>query len=110
MADGQPELTVVVPAYNERDTIAKVLERLRALPFETQIVVVDDCSADGTADVVAALDGVELVRRERNGGKGAALRTGFAAARGRVVVIQDADMEYDPVEIPSLIEPILGGH
>jgi glycosyltransferase involved in cell wall biosynthesis len=90
-----------------------VIERVRALSYRTQIIVVDDCSADGTAEVVAGqADGrdLELYRHERNRGKGAALRTGFARARGRVVVVQDADLEYDPAEIPALIQPILDGH
>ena len=106
----QPELTVVVPAYNEADTIAMVIERLQALPYELQIIVVDDCSEDGTAAVVEGLgDAVELVRHERNQGKGAALRSGFAQARGRIIVIQDADLEYDPVDIPELVAPIRSG-
>jgi glycosyltransferase involved in cell wall biosynthesis len=110
-ADGQPDLTVVVPAYNEADTIAQVVERVQALPYRCQIIVVDDCSTDGTYDAATALgDGVEVLRHDRNQGKGAALRTGFANARGRVVVIQDADLEYDPVEIPNLVEPIFAGH
>ena len=111
MSDGQPDLTVVVPAYNEADTIAQVVERVQALPYRCQIIVVDDCSTDGTYDAATALgDGVEVLRHDRNQGKGAALRTGFANARGGVVVIQDADLEYDPVEIPSCMEPIFAGH
>jgi glycosyltransferase involved in cell wall biosynthesis len=110
--DGErPELTVVVPAYNERATILAVIERLRALPFTTQIVVVDDGSQDGTRDLLQdAGDDVELLRHEVNRGKGAALRSGFARARGQVVVVQDADLEYDPADIPALIAPILEGH
>jgi glycosyltransferase involved in cell wall biosynthesis len=104
-----PELTIVVPAFNEAGTIADVIERLRALPFELQIIVVDDCSTDDTAAIVAGLDSVELVRHERNEGKGAALRSGFARARGRIVVIQDADLEYDPIDIPELVAPIRSG-
>ena len=107
---GGPELTVVVPAFNEADTIALVVERLQALPYELQIIVVDDCSDDGTAAVVEGLgDAVELIRHERNQGKGAALRSGFARARGRIIVIQDADLEYDPVDIPELVAPIRSG-
>ena len=106
----QPELTVVVPAYNEAGTIAMVVERLQTLPYELQIIVVDDCSEDGTAAVVEGLGAVvELIRHERNQGKGAALRSGFAHARGRIVVIQDADLEYDPVDIPELVAPIRAG-
>jgi glycosyltransferase involved in cell wall biosynthesis len=101
---------VVIPAYNERETIVRVIERVQALGIDSQIVVVDDCSHDGTADIVAGLDGVELLRHDRNQGKGAALRTGFATVRGKVVVVQDADLEYDPADIPALIQPILDGH
>ena len=105
----QPELTIVIPAYNEVETIEMVIERLRQLPYALQIIVVDDCSQDGTAAIVERLDDVELVRHERNQGKGAALRSGFAHARGRIVVIQDADLEYDPVDIPELVAPIRSG-
>ena len=107
--NAQPELTIVVPAFNEAGTIADVIERLRALPFELQIVVVDDCSTDDTAAIVEGLASVELIRHERNQGKGAALRSGFAQARGRIIVIQDADLEYDPVDIPELVAPIRSG-
>jgi glycosyltransferase involved in cell wall biosynthesis len=107
----QPQLTVIVPAYNERDTILGVIERLRELPFSMQVVVVDDCSVDGTDEVLRDVgDDVEVIRHAVNQGKGAALRTGFARARGRVVIVQDADLEYDPADIPSLIAPILEGH
>jgi glycosyltransferase involved in cell wall biosynthesis len=106
-----PDLTVVVPAHNERNTILTVLERLRELPFTLQIIVVDDCSADGTGDLVAAnAPDVELYRHAENRGKGAALRTAFAHARGQIVIVQDADLEYDPADIPSIVEPIRNGH
>ena len=106
----EPELTVVVPAFNEAGTIAAVIERLQALPYALQIIVVDDCSQDGTAAIVEGLgDAVELVRHERNRGKGAALRSAFAQARGRIVVIQDADLEYDPADVAALVEPIERG-
>jgi glycosyltransferase involved in cell wall biosynthesis len=106
-----PDLTVVIPAHNERQTILTVLERLRALPFALQIIVIDDCSTDGTAALVAEhAPDVELHRHAVNRGKGAALRTGFAHARGRIVIVQDADLEYDPADIPSIIEPIQNGH
>ena len=113
MSDGAaPELSVVVPAYDERATIGDVLERVLELPYETQVVVVDDGSRDGTADLVAERFGarVDLVRMPANAGKGAALRAGFARVRGQVVVVQDADFEYDPKDIPALIEPIRAGH
>ena len=115
MSDGAPELTVIVPAFNEERTIEEVIRRVDELPFSKQIIVVDDASEDRTAELTAEVaraggGSVELLRHDRNRGKGAALRTGFAQARGRVVVIQDADLEYDPVEIPELIRPILEGH
>jgi glycosyltransferase involved in cell wall biosynthesis len=107
----QPDLTVVVPAHNERGTILRVIERLGALPYALQIIVVDDCSADGTGDLVAErAPDVQLCRHNRNQGKGAALRTGFEHARGKIVIVQDADLEYDPADIPSIIDPILQGH
>jgi glycosyltransferase involved in cell wall biosynthesis len=107
----QPDISVVVPAYNEAPTIAEVLARLRQLPFTTQIIIVDDGSSDGTVELLSSLDSsIEVLRHERNRGKGAALRTGFARARGKVVVVQDADLEYDPADIPALVEPIFAGH
>jgi glycosyltransferase involved in cell wall biosynthesis len=110
MSDERPDLTVVIPAFDEEDTILRVIDRVRELPFSVQIIVVDDCSRDRTAALVQDLEGVEFLRHDRNQGKGAALRTGFSLARGRVVVVQDADLEYDPAEIPALIQPILAGH
>jgi glycosyltransferase involved in cell wall biosynthesis len=108
--DEQPELTVVIPAFDEERTILGVLERVRALPLRVQVVVVDDASRDRTAALVTGQAGVELYRHAQNRGKGAALRTGFEHARGRIVVVQDADLEYDPAEIPALIQPIRDGH
>jgi glycosyltransferase involved in cell wall biosynthesis len=106
----QPDISVVVPAYNEATTIAEVLARLQQLPFTTQIIVVDDGSSDGTVELLRSLDSsIEVLRHEGNRGKGAALRTGFARARGKVVVVQDADLEYDPADIPALVEPIFAG-
>jgi glycosyltransferase involved in cell wall biosynthesis len=110
VTDEQPQLTVVIPAYNEEGTILRVLERVRAIPFSLQIVVVDDCSEDRTAELVGDIADIEFRRHDVNQGKGAALRTGFALARGKVIVVQDADLEYDPADVPSLIAPILEGH
>jgi glycosyltransferase involved in cell wall biosynthesis len=110
VTEERPQLTVVIPAFNEEDTILRVIERVRAIPFTLQIIVVDDCSSDRTAELVRGLDDVEFRRHDVNQGKGAALRTAFALARGRIVVVQDADLEYDPADIPGLIAPILEGH
>jgi glycosyltransferase involved in cell wall biosynthesis len=106
-----PALSVVVPVFNEAGTIREILARVRAAPVEKEIVVVDDGSTDGTR---ALLEGVgdadvRVLLHPTNRGKGAALRTGFAAARGDVVVVQDADLEYDPAEYPRLLAPILDG-
>ncbi|MCU0873391.1 MAG: glycosyltransferase family 2 protein [Pirellulaceae bacterium] len=106
------KLTIVVPVFNEQQTIAEILGRVRAVPVPKEIIVVDDRSADGTQAVLEQLaDWPELrvIYKPRNEGKGAALRTGFAAATGDVVVVQDADLEYDPNDLPSLLEPILSG-
>ena len=105
-------VSFVVPAYNEATMIREVLDRVRALDLETQIVVVDDGSTDGTAAIVEAWsdgrDGLVLVR-QANAGKGAAIRAAIPHVDGDVVVIQDADMEYDPADVPGLIEPIAEG-
>ena len=108
----RPQLTLVVPVYNEERTILGVVDRLAELPFTKQIVIVDDGSSDGTAERLRGLDGngeIVVRRHERNRGKGAALRTGFALAEGQIVAVQDADLEYDPRDLPGLMEPILSG-
>lgn len=107
-------LSVVVPAYNEEATLAKVLHKLLTLPALHEIIVVDDCSADRTLEIAneaASTDSrVRVTRHERNAGKAAALKTGFALTTGEIVIVQDADGEYDPLEIPTVIEPILNGY
>jgi glycosyltransferase involved in cell wall biosynthesis len=106
------KLSVVIPVYNEAATIANLIDRVRAVPIPKEIIVVDDCSSDGTADVLrglAAADDLTVMFHPVNRGKGAALRTGFQAARGDVVVVQDADLEYDPQEYPKLLAPIADG-
>jgi glycosyltransferase involved in cell wall biosynthesis len=106
-------LSVVVPAYNEEGTIARVIRRLLAVPHLLEIIVVDDCSTDGTferaSSVAAEHSEVRILRHEKNLGKTAALKTAFAATRGGIVIIQDADLEYDPSEIIDVIQPILDG-
>jgi len=105
-------VSFLVPAYNEAATIVEVLDRVSALDLEKQIVVVDDGSTDGTGDLVeswrAGRDDVVLVR-QKNRGKGAAVRAAIPHAEGDICVIQDADLEYDPVDVPALIEPIIRG-
>ena len=110
------QLSVVIPAYNEATTVATLLERVACAPFQKEIVVVDDGSTDQTADIVsewiAQLGGqcsALLLRHVSNRGKGAAIRTGLALARGEATIVQDADLEYDPGDYPALIEPILSG-
>jgi glycosyltransferase involved in cell wall biosynthesis len=107
MAD--PLVSIVVPAYNEAATIQEVLRRLEGVPFRREVIVVDDGSTDGTGELVADVPRVQLIRRPRNDGKGAAVRDGIAATSGAFVVIQDADLEYDPRDLPKLLEPLLEG-
>jgi glycosyltransferase involved in cell wall biosynthesis len=104
-------VSFIVPAYNEASTIADVLERVQALDFDKQVVVVDDGSTDDTPRVLeewAGRDGIRVVRQE-NRGKGAAIRAAIPLLDGDITVIQDADMEYDPADVPELIEPIRRG-
>jgi glycosyltransferase involved in cell wall biosynthesis len=106
-------LSVVIPAYNEIATVESLLRRVREVPLRLEVIVVDDGSEDGTRDLLRALEARGLVDvlvfHEVNQGKGAALRTGFQRATGDIVVVQDADLEYDPLELPQLMEPILSG-
>jgi glycosyltransferase involved in cell wall biosynthesis len=105
-------LTVVIPVYNEIETVESLLNRVREVPLDLEVIVVDDGSTDGTRDLLPKLEGTlidRLLMHEKNAGKGAALRTGFKHATGDVVVVQDADMEYDPHELPMLLTPILRG-
>lgn len=107
-----PLLTVVMPVYNELTTVEEVVRRVVALPLRVQLVVVDDCSTDGTGELLARLRdelSFTLVRQPKNQGKGAALRTGFTHVAGDLVVIQDADLEYSPEELPDLIQLICEG-
>lgn len=111
-------LSVVIPIYNERNTLLKLVEQVRQVPIRKEIILVDDGSTDGTIELLKELEAVaeddaeNLLRVEFhpvNRGKGAALRTGFALARGNVVVVQDADLEYNPAEFPRLLQPIIEG-
>ena len=108
------KLSIVVPVYNEKNTILKIIEKVIAVDVEKEIIIVDDCSTDGTREILKEkLDGkypeVSIFYHMTNEGKGAALRTGFASTTGDIVLIQDADMEYNPKDYPKLLAPILDG-
>ncbi len=106
------KLSIIIPCYNERTTLLSLLEAVKAAPVENkEIVLVDDGSTDGTRELISSLDDplISVIFHDRNRGKGAALRTGFAAATGDICVVQDADLEYDPQEYPLLIQPIIEG-
>ena len=105
-----PEVTAIVPALNEEATIAEVVDRLLALPLSVQVIVVDDGSTDATPAILAGYgDRIEVLRNEARAGKGNAIRKALPHARGRVTIIQDADLEYAPEEIPGLVAPVLDG-
>src|SRR5512140_2118953 len=104
----KPVLSVVVPVYNEQDSLAKTVERLSTIPYLLEIVIVDDCSTDATPQVITELQRryptlIKALRHERNMGKTAGLNTGFKSTIGDVVIVQDADLEYDPSEISCVI-------
>jgi glycosyltransferase involved in cell wall biosynthesis len=106
-------LSVVVPAFNEGRTLSNIIDRVAGIPNLLEIIIIDDCSDDETPDVASQLcakfDNIQYVRHESNLGKTAALRTGFALTKGEVVIVQDADLEYDPVEIQDVVRPIIDG-
>lgn len=106
-------VSVLIPVYNEEDTVAEIIERVRAAPYKMEIICVDDCSTDGTRDILARLrdEGKiqQAIFQPRNRGKGAAVRTAIAASHGDVVIVQDADLEYDPSDWPALFEPLVQG-
>lgn len=107
------KLSIVIPVYNERETLHLLLNRVRQVPYDKEVILVEDCSTDGTRDVVKKLaaedPALKCVFHEKNMGKGAALATGFKQVEGDVVIIQDADLEYDPGEYPVILAPILDG-
>lgn len=106
-------LSVLIPVYNERNTIETILDRVRATPVRKEIICVDDCSTDGTRERLAELHAAgfidKLILQPQNGGKGRAIRTALAASTGDVVIVQDADLEYDPQDWPTLLQPLIQG-
>ena len=107
------KLSIVIPVYNEKDTFLSLLDRVRQTPFDKEIILVEDCSTDGTRDIVKKLAEedtlLKCVFHEENMGKGAALATGFKQVEGDIVIIQDADLEYNPEEYPVILAPIIDG-
>lgn len=105
-----PDVTVLVPALNEQDTIAEVLDRILAMPLRTEVIVIDDGSTDRTPEILCGYaDRVRILRNAQKSGKGNAIRQALPQATGKAVVIQDADLEYRPEELPRLVQPILEG-
>lgn len=106
-------LSIVIPAYNEQETLVSVVRKVLEVPYLLEVIIVDDCSTDATGDLArqlaAAHPQVKLVQHKKNGGKTEALKTGFAATVGDIVIVQDADLEYDPAEIETVVQPIVQG-
>ena len=104
-------LSIIIPVYNEKETINDIIDAVVATPYRKEIIIVDDCSTDGTRNILTKIkkDGLKVYMHDKNQGKGAALQTGFSHATGDIILIQDADLEYDPQEYSTLINPILEG-
>jgi len=104
-----PLLSVVVPLYNEKNYVRQIIQKVLDEPTDKEVIIVDDCSTDGSWEIVQEIEGVRVIRHERNRGKGAALRTGFQHVTGEIVIVQDADMEYDPRDYQRILQPIKEG-
>jgi len=107
------KLSIIIPVYNERNTIREILKRVSKVPLEKEILVVDDCSKDGTKEILLSLSAdcapIKILYHEKNKGKGQAIKTALKYITGDIVIIQDADLEYDPQDYPELIKPIISG-
>ncbi len=106
------KLSIVIPIYNERDTLRALISRVEAVDYEKEIILIDDFSTDGTRDVLKDFENKEnyqVLYHDHNQGKGAALQTGFSKTRGEIIIIQDADLEYNPTDYGILLAPILDG-
>jgi glycosyltransferase involved in cell wall biosynthesis len=113
MSLSAPKLSIVVPVYNESETIIEVIDRIKASvakqKLDAEIIVVNDGSKDNSAEIIKTIPGIVFVNKEKNGGKGSAVKAGFAAANGDIFLIQDADLEYNPDDYSAVIEPIVKG-
>ncbi|HKZ81775.1 MAG TPA: glycosyltransferase family 2 protein [Pyrinomonadaceae bacterium] len=109
-----PSISIVIPVFNEAESLAEVVTKVLTIPLVLEVIIIDDCSTDGTTEIARALENsypsVHFLRLEKNAGKTAALKTGFALSIGDIVIVQDADGEYDPADIPQVIQPILEGY
>jgi len=103
------KVSIIIPVYNEEATIEEVIRRVKEVDLDKEIIVVDDCSTDCTPELLQRSNGVRIIKSATNRGKGAAIRAGLEQATGDIVVIQDADLEYWPEDIPALVEPIIAG-
>lgn len=107
-----PLLSVVIPVYNEKETIEKILDKIRVVPVDKEIVIVDNCSTDGTQDILKKIQtkgAIKIIYHSQNLGKGTSVRNGIKASSGEYVIIQDADLEYEPNDYPRLLEPLIQG-
>ena len=104
------KLSVIMPVYNEKDCIENVISRVKKVKVDKEIIVVDDCSTDGTREILEKIEGITLLLHDRNRGKGAAVRTALKKVSGDIIIIQDADLEYPPEQYPEVIKPIIDGY